>query len=43
MDGIYGNRATWRALYDQIFDRWGELSGNTYILEPNDDNSNPLQ
>ncbi|RNC80240.1 MAG: hypothetical protein ED559_00015 [Phycisphaera sp.] len=39
MDGIYGNRATWRALYDQIFARWGELSGNTYILETNDDNS----
>ncbi len=38
LDGIYGNRATWRALYDQIFARWGELSGNTYILEPNDDN-----
>ncbi|HED54547.1 MAG TPA: matrixin family metalloprotease [Phycisphaerales bacterium] len=39
MDGIYGNRATWRALYDQMFARWGELSGNTYVLEPNDDNS----
>ncbi len=39
MDGIYGNRATWRAIYDQVFARWGELSGNTYILEPNDDNS----
>ncbi len=39
MDGIYGNRATWRAIYDQVFARWGELSGNTYILETNDDNS----
>ncbi len=39
MDGIYGNRATWRALYDQVFDRWAELSGNVYILETNDDNS----
>ncbi|GAB5497681.1 MAG: hypothetical protein Phyf2KO_27610 [Phycisphaerales bacterium] len=39
MDGIYGSRATWRALYDQMFARWGELSGNTYILETNDDNS----
>ena len=38
MDGIYGNRATWRAIYDQVFARWAELSGNTYILEPNDDN-----
>lgn len=38
LDGIYGgNRATWRALYDEIFTRWGELSGVTYVLEPNDD------
>ena len=37
-DGIYGNRATWRALYDQMFQLWGDLSGNTYILETNDDN-----
>ncbi len=37
MDGIYGNRAT-RDLRP-VFARWGELSGNTYILEPNDDNS----
>jgi len=38
MDGIYGDRATWRAFYDEIFQVWGDLSGNTYILEPNDDN-----
>ncbi len=38
LDGIYGNRATWRALYDDIFQGWGDISGNTYILEPNDDN-----
>ncbi len=38
LDGIYGSRATWRALYDQIFARWGDLCGATYILEPNDDN-----
>ncbi|MEO1716743.1 MAG: GC-type dockerin domain-anchored protein [Planctomycetota bacterium] len=38
MDGIYGDRATWRAFYDEIFAGWGEISGNTYILEPNDDN-----
>ncbi|MEO1583172.1 MAG: GC-type dockerin domain-anchored protein [Planctomycetota bacterium] len=39
LDGIYGNRATWRAFYDEIFAGWGELSGNTYVLEPNDDNA----
>ncbi|MGP1273682.1 MAG: matrixin family metalloprotease [Phycisphaerales bacterium] len=39
LDGIYGgNRALWRGYYDEIFARWAELSGNTYILEPNDDN-----
>ncbi|MEM9166716.1 MAG: matrixin family metalloprotease [Planctomycetota bacterium] len=38
MDGIYGTRATWRAIYDEVFELWGDLSGNTYILEPNDDN-----
>ncbi|MEO0483263.1 MAG: GC-type dockerin domain-anchored protein [Planctomycetota bacterium] len=38
MDGIYGDRATWRAFYDEIFQRWADLSGNVYILEPNDDN-----
>ena len=40
MDGIYGDRATWRTIYDDIFARWGELSGNTYVLETNDDNEN---
>ncbi|GAB4544126.1 MAG: hypothetical protein Tsb0013_01000 [Phycisphaerales bacterium] len=39
-DGIYGDRATWRAIYDDMFARWGELSGNTYILETNDDGAN---
>lgn len=45
LNGIYGDTATWQALYTQVFDRWGELCGNTYVLEPNDDgvqlNSNP--
>jgi hypothetical protein len=39
MDSIYGNRATWRAIYDDMFAQWGSLAGNTYILEPNDDNA----
>lgn len=37
LDGIYGNTATWQAIYAGVFDRWGELCGNTYVLEPNDD------
>jgi hypothetical protein len=37
LTGIYGNEATWLALFQQVFDRWGELTGITYIYEPNDD------
>ncbi len=36
-NAIYGNQATWRALMQQSFDRWGQLTGNTYVFEPNDD------
>jgi hypothetical protein len=37
MNGIYGSFAVWHALFVQVFDRWGELTGNTYVYEPNDD------
>lgn len=37
LDGIYGDRATWLALIQQVFDRWSEVSGNRYVYEPNDD------
>lgn len=37
MNGIYGNTATWQALYAGVFARWAELSGLTYVYEPNDD------
>lgn len=37
LDGLYGNTATWRALYAQIFQRWSELCGVTYVFEPADD------
>ncbi|MEO0511593.1 MAG: GC-type dockerin domain-anchored protein [Planctomycetota bacterium] len=37
MNNIYGNQETWRALYDQIFQEWEDVSGNTYMLEENDD------
>ena len=36
MNGIYGNEATWQNLFRQSFDRWEELTGITYIFEPND-------
>lgn len=37
LDGIYGNTATWQALYAGVFARWSQLSGLTYVFEPNDD------
>ncbi len=37
LNGIYGNQATWLAVFQQVFDRWGELTGITYVYEPNDD------
>ena len=37
LNGIYGSQAVWHPLFVQVFDRWGELSGVTYIYEPNDD------
>ena len=39
LNGRYGNEATWTALFDQIFERWGELTGLTYVREFNDDGS----
>lgn len=40
LNGIYGNEATWLALFQQVFDRWAELTGITYVYEPNDDGVN---
>ncbi len=37
LNGIYGNQATWHALFVQFFARWSELSGITYVYEPTDD------
>ena len=37
LNGLYGNFNTWHALVVQVFDRWAEKTGNTYIYEPNDD------
>jgi hypothetical protein len=37
LNGIYGNQSTWIALFQQTFDRWGELTGITYVHESNDD------
>ena len=40
MNGIYGNPGNWQPLFQQVFDRWEELSGNDYVYEPNDDGAN---
>lgn len=37
LNGIYGSQATWQPLFDLVFDRWDDLSGITYVYEPNDD------
>ena len=39
LDGIYGSTSTWQSLFDQVFDRWEELTGTSYAFEPNDDGS----
>ncbi len=45
MNGIYGSPLDWRPIYADIFARWSELCGLTYVYEPNDDgvpmNENP--
>ncbi len=43
LNGIYGSPATWQPLFDQVFDRWEELIGVTYVYEPNDDGVNTNQ
>ena len=45
LDGIYNETATgpdvtnrtWFALFQSVFDRYSEVSGITYVFEPNDD------
>ncbi len=37
LNGIYGNQATWLALFNQIFDRWSQLTGLRYTYQPTDD------
>lgn len=45
LNSIYGSPAVWQPIYAQMFDRWSELCGTTYVLETNDDgvtlNNNP--
>lgn len=36
-NAIYGDRATWQALFQQVFDRWGAETGARFVFEPSDD------
>jgi len=40
LNGRYGSPANWQPLFAQVFDRWAELTGLSYIYEPNDDGAN---
>ena len=37
LTNIYSSEAEWRQVLRAVFDRWGELTGITYVEEPNDD------
>jgi Matrixin len=37
LDAKYGDTATWQALFAQVFDRWAELTGLSYVHELSDD------
>ncbi len=40
LNGIYGSQAVWQPLFDGVFERWSDLTGLSYVYEPNDDGSN---
>ncbi len=40
LNARYGSPSTWQPLFHQVFDRWGELTGLSYVHETNDDGSN---
>jgi len=37
LDNLYGDTAVWQDLYAQVFARWSQLCGITYVREANDD------
>lgn len=37
LNGIYGSPDVWQAVYAQVFGRWSQVCGLTYVFEPNDD------
>ena len=39
MNSAFSNQTVWQGVIQSAFDRWGELTGVTYVYEPNDDGS----
>lgn len=39
LNSAFGNSTTWQNVIHSAFDRWEELTGLTYVFEPNDDGS----
>ncbi len=37
LTNIYGSEAAWLAVFQQVFDRWGQITGITYVYESSDD------
>ncbi|MEC9047751.1 MAG: matrixin family metalloprotease [Planctomycetota bacterium] len=37
LNSAFGSQTAWQNVIHSAFDRWGELTGCTYIYEPNDD------
>ncbi len=37
LNGLYGDEATWLPIFERVFARWGDVTGITYVYEPNDD------
>lgn len=37
LNSIYGSPAVWQDLFAQVFDRWEDLIGTSYVFEANDD------
>ncbi|NUO18637.1 matrixin family metalloprotease [bacterium] len=36
MNSLFGSPDNWQPIFAQVFDRWSEVTGNTYVLSPDD-------
>ncbi|MCB9833172.1 MAG: matrixin family metalloprotease, partial [Planctomycetes bacterium] len=39
LNGLYGSPAVWQQIFHDEFQRWSDLTGVSYVYEPNDDGS----